>query len=171
MWNVSKAPKDFGSDPLPFDDLDEQLNSKLAIKNKNTALSDAPMTDTAYREGVVRVTSASILQNTPERALNYGVLGLANEAGEVAGEMKRMFRGDYNVESEDHYGLYQEISPDFYEKLLDELGDVEWYLEFTLMMLSTMTGNNITRADIRQRNAEKVLRRHKNGTIQGRGDR
>ena len=47
----------------------------------------------------------------------YPVLGLANEAGEVAGKFKKLFR--------DKNGEYDE---EFKEAITKELGDVFWYL-------------------------------------------
>lgn len=51
----------------------------------------------------------------PEADLTYCLLGLANEAGEVAGVVKKFRRGDYGEE-------------ELREKLRGELGDVLWYV-------------------------------------------
>ena len=52
-----------------------------------------------------------------DHAIVYPTLGLANEAGEVAGKVKKIFR--------DRGG---EITPADREALKGELGDVLWYL-------------------------------------------
>jgi len=51
----------------------------------------------------------------PEQCLTYLTLGLANEAGEVAGKYKKWIRGDYDFST-----LKEKIAP--------ELGDCFWYL-------------------------------------------
>lgn len=51
--------------------------------------------------------------------LQYVALGLVNEAGEFAGKVKKMMRGDRGYE----YG-----SASFKKLAEDELGDVLWYL-------------------------------------------
>jgi NTP pyrophosphatase (non-canonical NTP hydrolase) len=52
-----------------------------------------------------------------DHSIVYPTLGLTNEAGEVAGKIKKIFR--------DHNG---EISEADRESLKGELGDVLWYL-------------------------------------------
>ena len=51
----------------------------------------------------------------------YTVLGLASEAGEVAGKLKKIIR--------DANGVY---SSEMRKALIDECGDVIWYLDRTL---------------------------------------
>jgi len=46
--------------------------------------------------------------------LEYTIIGLVNEAGEVAGKLKKYMRGDYDRATA-------------VEKIEDELGDVLWY--------------------------------------------
>ena len=50
-----------------------------------------------------------------DKADFYLALGLASEAGEVAGIFKRLLRGDYEV-------------PEAMARLHKELGDVLWYI-------------------------------------------
>lgn len=50
--------------------------------------------------------------------LEYCVLGLVNEAGEVAGVVKKWLRGDYDEAT-------------MRDKMLSELGDVLWYVAVT----------------------------------------
>jgi len=85
--------------------------------------------------------------------LMYPVIGLASEAGEVAGKLKKILR--------DFEGRVDELQRN---KLIDELSDVLWYvtacvddLDFTLEELALY-------------NASKLSERMQNGTIQGDGD-
>lgn len=48
----------------------------------------------------------------------YAALGLTSEAGEVAGEAKKIIRNDHGV-----------LTDDRRERILDELADVLWYCQ------------------------------------------
>lgn len=76
------------------------------------------------------------------QALLNGVLGLCGEAGEVADAVKKH--------------LFQEHMLDR-DKLVDELGDVCFYLELTACCAG------ITLDEARQKNIEKLNRRFPNG--------
>ena len=82
----------------------------------------------------------------------YAALGLASESGEVAGKIKKYVRGDYEDMSE------------IREKVIDELGDVLWYVAALAIELDT----NLE--EIKNRNAEKLLARLEKNTIKGEGD-
>lgn len=83
----------------------------------------------------------------------YPVLGLANEAGEVAGKIKKVFR--------DKGG---EISAETREALQSELGDVLWYLS------QVCTELEISLDDVAESNLAKLLNRQQRGKIRGDGD-
>lgn len=83
----------------------------------------------------------------------YPTLGLTNEAGEVAGKIKKIFR--------DKGGL---ISPADREALKAELGDVLWYLA----QVATELGLSLD--EIAAANIAKLLDRQARGKIQGDGD-
>lgn len=83
--------------------------------------------------------------------LNYLILGLASEAGEVAGAMKKFIRGDFDW---DILNL----------KLMGELGDVLWYIA----VLADYAGINLE--DCMRANIQKLQARKHNGTIKGDGD-
>jgi len=87
----------------------------------------------------------------PEKALEYLALGLVSEAGEVAGIIKKIIRGDDNID----FGTYDAMK---------ELGDVLWYVAqlcdlFNLDMGVVMRGN-----------IEKLEDRKLRGVIKGSGD-
>lgn len=83
----------------------------------------------------------------------YPVLGLANEAGEVAGKIKKVFR--------DKGG---EISAETREALQAELGDVLWYLS------QVCTELEISLDNVAESNIAKLLDRQQRGKIRGDGD-
>ena len=88
-----------------------------------------------------------------EQAFNYGGLGLASEAGEVAGKLKRVIREDNN-------SITEEMRAD----LKKELGDVLWYLNFLAVQLG------VPLKDVASANIEKLHSRKKRDALTGQGD-
>ena len=85
--------------------------------------------------------------------LTYAVLGLTNEAGEVAGKLKKILR--------DGNGELTEVAR---ESLLAELGDVVWYLALVADELSEPLEN------VAQANLDKLNSRKERGVLGGSGD-
>lgn len=83
----------------------------------------------------------------------YPTLGLANEAGEVAGKVKKIFRDKGGV-----------IGDAEREALKGELGDVLWY--FT--QICTELG--LTLEEVAAANLEKLSSRQRRGTLYSEGD-
>ena len=83
----------------------------------------------------------------------YPTLGLVNEAGEVAGKIKKVFR--------DKDG---EINEETREALKAELGDVLWYIAQVASEL------NLSLDEIAEYNISKLMDRLERGTIKGDGD-
>jgi NTP pyrophosphatase (non-canonical NTP hydrolase) len=83
----------------------------------------------------------------------YPTLGLVNEAGEVAGKIKKVFR--------DKSG---EISAETVSALKAELGDVLWYIA----QICTELGLSLD--EVAEYNLEKLYSRLERGKIQGDGD-
>jgi len=83
----------------------------------------------------------------------YPTLGLTNEAGEVAGKIKKVFRDKDGV-----------ISDETRDALKAELGDVLWYLA------QVATELNLSLDEIAEHNIAKLLDRQARGKIQGDGD-
>lgn len=83
----------------------------------------------------------------------YCVLGLLNEAGELAGKVKKLFR--------DKQGF---VSEEDREAIKQELGDVMWYLS----QIATSFGLGLS--DIMQANIGKITDRQQRGVIGGNGD-
>ncbi len=88
-----------------------------------------------------------------EQSYNYGGLGLASEAGEVAGKLKRVIREGNNT-----------ISEEMKADLKKELGDVLWYVNF----LTTQLG--YTLEEVAEANIEKLHSRKDRGQLTGQGD-
>ena len=86
-------------------------------------------------------------------AVIYPTLGLVNEAGEVAGKIKKVFRdkdGQVNAETR--------------AALESELGDVLWYLA------QVCTELGLTLDEVAEHNIAKLYDRLERGTIKGDGD-
>lgn len=86
-------------------------------------------------------------------AVIYPTLGLTNEAGEVAGKVKKIFRDKGGV-----------IGKAEQEALKAELGDVLWYLA----QLCTELGLSLD--EVAQHNLEKLTSRLERNRISGEGD-
>jgi NTP pyrophosphatase (non-canonical NTP hydrolase) len=86
-----------------------------------------------------------------EKAIEYLALGLASEAGEVAGVVKKFIRGDTTQH-------------DFELKILDELGDTLWYLSQLHNELDYRM--NVTAEE----NIKKLRDRQQRDTLKGSGD-
>lgn len=83
----------------------------------------------------------------------YPTLGLVNEAGEVAGKIKKVFR--------DKDG---QINEETREALKAELGDVLWYIS------QVATELDLSLDEIAEGNIAKLLDRLERGKIKGDGD-
>jgi NTP pyrophosphatase (non-canonical NTP hydrolase) len=97
-----------------------------------------------------RKTYSDIDVNDP---IVYPTLGLVNEAGEVAGKIKKIFR--------DRAG---QISDEDRESLKHELGDVLWYLT------QICTNLDLTLEEVAEANLDKLFSRLERGKLHGDGD-
>jgi NTP pyrophosphatase (non-canonical NTP hydrolase) len=88
-----------------------------------------------------------------EYNLVYPVLGLVNEAGEVAGKVKKLMRDDNGQLTEERFN-----------DILSELGDVLWYVTATADDLG------VTISDVFFNNYMKLKSRQERGMIKGSGD-
>ena len=84
----------------------------------------------------------------------YPALGLANEAGEVLGKIKKVLR--------DKNGDFDNVDTKI--AIADEIGDVLWYIA------ALSRDIDIPLETIAQRNIEKLLDRRARNVIQGSGD-
>ena len=88
-----------------------------------------------------------------DHAIVYPTLGLVNEAGEVAGKIKKIFRDKDGV-----------ISETDREALKSELGDVLWYLT------QICTELDLSLEEVAAQNITKLFDRLERGVIRGEGD-
>jgi NTP pyrophosphatase (non-canonical NTP hydrolase) len=88
-----------------------------------------------------------------DHAIVYPTLGLTNEAGEVAGKVKKIFR--------DRNGV---ITEEDREALKQELGDVLWYLT------QICTDLDLSLQEVAEANLIKLFSRQERGQIRGDGD-
>ncbi|MBI1742875.1 nucleoside triphosphate pyrophosphohydrolase family protein [Candidatus Acetothermia bacterium] len=88
-----------------------------------------------------------------DHSIVYPTLGLANEAGEVAGKIKKIFR--------DRKG---QITDADREALKSELGDVLWYLT------QICTELDLSLEEVAEANITKLFSRLERGAITGDGD-
>lgn len=84
-------------------------------------------------------------------ALIYVMLGLVNEAGEVSGKLKKVYRGDKTLEEQK-------------AAILAECGDVLWYLARVVDEL----GSNLE--DVAAANLAKLQDRKARNVLKGDGD-
>ena len=108
------------------------------------------MTFTEYQ---YRAHATSLNTKIGDSTIVYPVLGLANEAGEVAGKLKKLFR--------DKNGI---VNQEFKDMMIGELGDVMWYLAETCTQLE------ISLSDIADANILKLESRKARDVIKGSGD-
>lgn len=88
-----------------------------------------------------------------DRGLEYATLGLASEAGEVAGKLKKVIRDSDGV-----------MSATTRADLTDELGDVLWYIAGVARELG------VTLESVAQHNLNKLADRQARGKLGGSGD-
>lgn len=84
----------------------------------------------------------------PEHAVLYTALGLVNEAGEVAGKVKKILRDDKFDR----------------DAIAAEIGDVLWYIAALCKDL------NVDMAQVAHDNLAKLRDRQERGKLQGSGD-
>ena len=102
----------------------------------------------AYQQAAVRTAIYA-----ERHRVVYPALGLASEAGEVAGKIKKVLR--------DQGGDFASAPRD---ALRDELGDVLWYLA----VLAADLGLSLD--EIAERNLDKLRSRAERGRLTGEGD-
>ncbi len=107
--------------------------------------------DTGRQQDAVMNYREEVLRNCPgfetgalDQKLSLGGLGVAGEAGEVADLIKKILHHDVPLGS-------------VRDKLIKEMGDVHWYLEY----LSAMIG--VTTQQVLEANVAKLRARHPNG--------
>lgn len=106
-----------------------------------------------FNDYQTKATKTALYPRVDGHGWIYPALGLANEAGEVTGKLKKVIR-DNNGEIDDR--RRQDISK--------ELGDVLWYIA------QLATELDITLDEVAEANISKLASRQKRGTLGGDGD-
>lgn len=122
--------------------IDKYLEDKGAVVCYNARLNE-------YQEST-RLTAIY----PKDQAITYLALGLASEAGEVAGKIKKVIR------DQSAFDLSTEWKKDF----LSEVGDVLWYIARIADEL------DVSLSEVAEKNIEKLLDRSSRGVIKGSGD-
>lgn len=88
-----------------------------------------------------------------EIGLMYCTLGLCGESGEVAEKVKKLFRDQNGV-----------VTEEFKEAVKKEIGDVLWYI-------TALSGElGFTLEEVMETNYNKLMARRATGTLYGNGD-
>ena len=101
-----------------------------------------------FDEYAAMVHDLAFYPNT-DTELGYPTLGLCGEAGEIANKVKKVYRDGIPVPT---------------DALVDELGDVLWYVAALANALKTPL------SEVARRNIEKLHSRRDRGTLRGNGD-
>lgn len=109
-----------------------------------------PITFTGYQDAAM---STAVYPRSGLSGVYYTALGLANEAGEVAGKVKKMMRDDDLV-----------LSDARKEQIAAEIGDVLWYCAALAHELGIHLG------DIAAANIDKLADRSARNALKGDGD-
>jgi NTP pyrophosphatase (non-canonical NTP hydrolase) len=95
-----------------------------------------------YRKEVMRTAGASIEGSSFETQLSLAGLGIAGEAGEVADLIKKVLHHEKPLDK---------------NKLIGEMGDVFWYLEYLCAVLG------VSREEVWAINSAKLRKRFPDG--------
>ena len=122
------------------DDIDAMQDVEISTMSRVSYLN---LTLNKYQEEAV---DTAIYPHAAQ--ITYPAMGLANEAGEVLGKVKKIIRdGTFNRDD-----------------IVDELGDVLWYAAALARDLNT------TLSEVAERNLTKLASRKERGTLRGSGD-
>lgn len=116
------------------------------------------MSDLTFAEYQQRAHATAVYPT--EVALAYVTMGLVGEAGEIANKVKKIYR--------DHDG---KLPDDAWQDLVDEIGDVLWYLAelCTVLQLQDRDGYDVL-AFAAANNLLKLEDRAERGALHGSGD-
>lgn len=142
------------------------------------AMGIAPITSKPTCETYETGTDSTAIGGYPDAgsgsiaAVNYAILGLNDETGEVAGAWKKFLRGDRRKNdlprgSSVNYNspVRDVMHPDDVDNLIAEIGDALWYLTRVARELK------VPLWEVMARNAAKLKGRLARGTIKGSGDK
>lgn len=131
--------------------------AKWNINKIEKAFNKEPVGTTIHQDHIAPALTLNDYQNRAHKtaiypvnkSLEYLITGLASEVGEVSGKVAKYYRKD---------GEFPK------EAVLDELGDVLWFVA----ELSTMLGSPLSKVAIG--NIDKLASRKDRGVLKGSGD-
>jgi|TARA_B100000768_G_scaffold155091_1_gene152018 NTP pyrophosphatase (non-canonical NTP hydrolase) len=131
--------------------------AKWNISKIEKAFNKEPVGTTIHQDHIAPALTLNDYQNRAHKtaiypvnkSLEYLITGLASEVGEVSGKVAKYYRKD---------GEFPK------EAVLDELGDVLWFVA----ELSTMLGSPLSKVAIG--NIDKLASRKDRGVLKGSGD-
>jgi NTP pyrophosphatase (non-canonical NTP hydrolase) len=132
-------------DSMTQQEKDDAVQSFLREKEASS------YSDAGFNEYQVATRSTAVYP--PKQALEYLCLGIASEAGEIAGKMKKLIRDDRGFST-----------GEWDDALKAEIGDVLWYCA----RLADEIGAPLS--VIAEQNMEKLLSRKERGKLGGSGD-
>ena len=119
-------------------------------------IDDDALTFDWYQEAA---QSFDLTRGTPDHRL-HALFQFLEEAGEVAGVVKRLYRGDYADKETNEIDAIK-----YRAKLRDELGDALWGLA------AIADSHGLSLQDIAETNIAKLEARKAKGVIKGSGER
>ena len=131
--------------------MEEVVEIKRKEEEKSEIIKEWERTKLAWEATYMKFTQDTA-QYPKEVEMEYLMLGLSSEVGEVLGKYKKYLRGD------------KVIQQDFEKALVDEMGDVLWYFVRICDML------DVTLYEVMSKNIVKLSRRLDNHLIKGDGD-
>ena len=105
-----------------------------------------------FKEYQEKARSIAVYPNIGDN-LSYPSLGLAGEAGEVCEKVKKLYRDDEGI-----------LSNERRDAIKKELGDVLWYVA------NVAAECKLEMCDIAQANIDKLFSRKERGVLKGSGD-
>lgn len=144
---------------MNFDDYQRQamttnLRPRVFTEPQVRAMLDYAFSDDFHGQDIEGLIDESLDQHTTKlNVLIYPLLGLLEEAGELAGKVKKTIRDDGGI-----------ITPEKLDALVYESGDAQWYIS----AIADALGFKLS--DVAMWNLVKLADRAQRGVLQGSGD-
>ncbi len=151
-WDADKALEAMRNrDRLKLALREKQRDAWMRARSAMSRLPgcNGPMT---FRKYQIEAARTAVYPNRGDN-ITYPTLGLTEEAGEVSGKVKRIFRDDEGT-----------LTPHRKGELVKELGDVLWYVAAICFEIG------VDMDDVAAVNLEKLAERKIKNTLHGAGD-
>ncbi len=141
-------------------DLLDKPNDEVTDTDIDAFLFERGAEKVDYSFDLYQTETSQTAKYPPDRGLEYLSLGIASEAGEVAGKMKKWIRDVSKLSPTERDAKY----PQWRKDMASEIGDVLWYCARLADELE------IPLSEIAYGNMSKLLDRKSRGVIGGSGD-